>query len=200
MQHICITLREFPERTEAAVEEFKKVNIDPVLFDGWYGQKCNLTPGNSQYTTKAFTPGKVGITLSMVSLWKALQSFSNDSYWAIYEDDVVFNDPTNFQSDVERLLIEAPKGWDIIYMNHNCKLLDKLSPSIYSGKEFWCTHAYIINRRALLTCIDICENFWFCSDSQLRRAHLDQRLNSYVAAKELAGQRTRLFEWDSLTN
>jgi GR25 family glycosyltransferase involved in LPS biosynthesis len=90
--------------------------------------------------------GAVGCYLSHAKLWEKIEQEEKE-YAVIFEDDT---NPTITKNDLEQILIDVPNDWDIIllgciYYTNPKEMINQF----YKVDRFFCTHAYIINKKAI---------------------------------------------------
>lgn len=175
MKTIVLTMRG-SSRIERVQNHLKDCGItDFKLFYGINAVKSGL---KTEFTYDIDFPGagykindkQLGCTLSHWILWNHLEFVSRDledDYWMIVEDDVVFRD--GWKQKIEDALRDLPKDWDTLYAGHCC-LMDKIDGYVREGlliaKPF-CTHCYIVRKKALQVLIDENEKIWAPVDIQM---------------------------------
>lgn len=133
-------------------------------------------------------PKHVGCSLSHWMLWGALEfDRSDDDFWMIVEDDVVFRD--TWRQRVEKAIKTVPDDWDMIYPGSCCsngRRGKEVGDGLFEGIPL-CTHCYIVRRKALKKLIETNEEVWAPIDLQIyfKSAHL---LKSYILFPRVADQ------------
>jgi len=151
---IVITQRA-SKRIEFVTESLKKAGIEDYrFFHGLNGYKSGLkatipytedNPNNPEY----ICPKHIGCTMSHIMLWSALEMTSEDDYWLVLEDDVLFRD--GWREAVDLALKEVPDDWDMIFVGSCCsvgRVGEQVGKNLYRCHPL-CTHAYIVRRKAL---------------------------------------------------
>ena len=175
MKTIVLTVRG-SSRIERVENHLKSSGIqDYKLFYGISGVRSGLEAG---FTYDIDHPGsgykinnkQLGCTLSHWILWNHLEFVSRDSeddYWMIVEDDVLFRD--GWKEKVDEAIRDLPMHWDILYAGHCC-ILDKIDGYVREGllvARPFCTHCYIVRKKALPILIEENEKIWAPIDIQM---------------------------------
>lgn len=154
LRTFCITLPEYPEKTEIAVSHFRDVDIDVQFFNGVHGEKFGLKavhPYKIDYPDKNYTISfkEVGIWMSHWALWNVL-NFLHEPHFLILEIDALF--PKDWHSRVVDALNSVPDDFDMLYIG-SCCAEDK--PKTLVKNQVWdvrwpaCNHAYVVAKKAL---------------------------------------------------
>jgi GR25 family glycosyltransferase involved in LPS biosynthesis len=87
--------------------------------------------------------------LSHLKVWKMIiemEDVSDDTYFTIFEDDVVFHDQWNTLAPC--FYLKTPRDFDILYMGNQMTLDDLKTTCKYIVQlPTYCNHAYIITKR-----------------------------------------------------
>lgn len=144
--------------TSKLLNEFGYTNV--VRYSAVDGSKINesklrelvhpnsLAPiyNNKRTAHDQLSKGAVGCYLSMSNVWDIIETSGSD-YGIVFEDDTK---PSLSQNQVNELLKNAPKDWDIILFGGQYnKKKDNITPHFDKVHQFFCLHAYIINKRAI---------------------------------------------------
>ena len=167
-----INLEKSIDRNKFIQDQFKKYDIQGTRIDGIYGKNLafqgdviKLRDGKNVKFVNTFTskngvwktgdydnsPGELGCTLSHI---KAIyNAYTNgDNYALIMEDDVSFVLYPYWLTDLQKIMIEAPKDWNIITL-YNLSNAHRQSKNKYTKCKLsfpcWSTAAYIINRKGM---------------------------------------------------
>lgn len=195
----CLTLRQFPERTAAALAEFKKCRIAVEMFNGISGHEYGLKSARVEpIDGKPYDMpgGYVAMNVSHYMLWETLMHLGGDEF-LIFEDDVVL--PEDFQARFAKHRAALPDDWQIAFMGWDSDgLRTTFNDLTIQQRWFWGTHAYLVKREALPV---LMETNHICShhiDTQIIRRTLEPgHLRWYNFFPSLVSQRTIMKEWPS---
>ena len=192
MKSHVITLRETPDRTQAAIAHLNERAHPFELFFGVNAEKWGLTTTNPY---EIDTPGSgyimprkhVGLHLSHWILWQIFLR-SPETCFSVMEDDVQL--ASDWKPRLESVEAHLPADWDICLLGH-CNALNKpmehVKASVWRVAYPQCTHWYLVNRKALPFLIESQERAWAPIDlSLIFRSY--PNLNVYTAVPRLASQ------------
>ena len=154
MTTFAIYCPELPERYEAAKLHFAQMGVQAEFVRGIHAQTFGILswrPYVLDYPTIGFLlpMAHVGLCLSHYMVW-SIASFMNDDYVMIVEDDAEF--PADWKLRVDQSIADCPDNWDIILIgNSNCsdKPIEHVKGEVFIVKYPFCTHAYIVRKKAL---------------------------------------------------
>lgn len=155
MRTFCLCLPEYPERMEKAKAHFAEREVGPVeFFAGLHAENAGLATSHAYEVDHPGTGFRVGykitgIWLAHVMLWTHLSRLSDDRF-LILEDDAQFHDDWKIRMNVG--LSDLPGDFDFFHVGHCCLKghpQTLVKGEVFETKHAQCTHAYIINRRAL---------------------------------------------------
>lgn len=88
----------------------------------------------------------LGCTQNHLNIYKQGKKYP---YILVFEDDVYIKDK-NILKNLKKIkqFIQQEKDWDIIYLGHFPWKIGKQHNNLYESVS-WCTHAYIISRKAM---------------------------------------------------
>jgi len=150
----CITLPEYPTRMEAVRSYFLSNGLQVKFFYGIHAERFGLYTGwryDVDHPGTGYHIGgkNVGCWLSHYMLWSALTLAEGD-HFMVLEDDAEFC--PNWRTRMDQALADVPPDFDMLYVG-SCNCGDK--PKTQVKGEVWdvrypfCTHAYIVARKAL---------------------------------------------------
>src|SRR5687767_8949582 len=122
LRTFCITLPEYPERREKARAHFNERSVPAQFFDGIHAEKAGL---RTIYSYEVDHPGSgfnvgfkiVGIALSHIMLWSAMNLLWDDHFFVI-EDDCEF--PPDWHSRLSAAMRDVPSDFDMLYPGSCC--------------------------------------------------------------------------------
>lgn len=151
----CITLPEYPQRTERAKKHFMERGLtDVTFFNGIHAEKFGLA---TKFNYEVDNPGSgfnigfkpTGIWLSHYMLWSAL-SLLWDELFLILEDDAKLCD--DWHSRTIDALKNTPKDFDMLYLGSCCceKAPKRLiAAQVWEVKYPMCLHGYMVSKKAI---------------------------------------------------
>jgi GR25 family glycosyltransferase involved in LPS biosynthesis len=197
----CITLKNYPKRTNYATNHFKEHDLDVEMFEGIDGKGFGLqtripyTDDNPDWNCDHGSPyfisqGHVGCILSHYMLWRILEYLPYGEY-LIFEDDVVLCE--GFKEKFIDIKSKLPEDWQYCFIGNCClDRTDSLQVAdgiIQTVSPPLCTHAYLIKKTALPTLIKTNSVAWVNIDIQIQKRSLKE-LPYYVFDPSLALQRS----------
>ncbi len=159
MTIFAIYCPELPERYEAAKLHFSQMGVDAQFVRGIHAQTFGILswrPYTIDHPALGYVipMAHVGLCLSHYMVW-SMASVLPDDYVMVLEDDAEF--PENWKARVDKALANAPEDWDMILAgNSNCsdKPTEYINGALFSVKYPFCTHAYIVRKKALPVLLD----------------------------------------------
>ncbi len=155
MRIICLNVPEDTERRVQAEAHFRERGVTVEWMDGINAKVAGL------FTTHPYLhndpergghiipQGQVGVALSHIMAWTVCQ-FLDDPCVMIVEDDVDF--PEDWRERLSGALFSVPKDADMLYVG-SCNCADKptlhIAGDVFEVKWPFCTHAYIVWKKAL---------------------------------------------------
>jgi GR25 family glycosyltransferase involved in LPS biosynthesis len=113
-------------------------------------------------------PEHLGCTVSHWILWNSLLfENSTEDMFMVVEDDAIFR--PNWKHALESALSCMPDDWDILYLGSCCaadKIKNQIGPNLFEGMPF-CTHCYVVRKKALETLVSTNEQFYGKVDIQM---------------------------------
>lgn len=100
----------------------------------------------------------VGLCLSHYMLWQACLLLPDERFM-ILEDDAEFG--ADWKTRADAALSDAPEDFDILLIgnsNASDKPTEHVKGEVYEVKYPFCTHAYILSRKALPVLLDNCRD------------------------------------------
>lgn len=91
----------------------------------------------------------IGCYKTHLGLLKQFNDLDND-YFFIAEDDAIFAE--NFKEKLSNYINELPDDWDMIYLGGNIKSkgsVAEFSSNFKKALNVFCTHAYIVRKKAI---------------------------------------------------
>lgn len=138
---------------------FQERDVEPSYFYGLRAGELGLQtihPYELDNPGSGFNmgPHQTGCWLSHRTLWSGLLLLQDDAFFII-EDDAVF--PPDWRERLERNMRALPEDWDIFYVGSCCagdKPKTHVEDEVYEVKYPFCTHGYMVRRKALMTMIE----------------------------------------------
>lgn len=139
-------------------EHFRALGVEAQFFRGLHAERLGL---RTTLPYEVDSPGTdfhvpdhvVGCWLSHRALWASLLLLP-DALFFVIEDDAVF--PEGWQPRLERALMDAG-DFDLLYVGSCCtagKPTRHVAGEVYEVHWPFCTHGYVVHRRALLPLIE----------------------------------------------
>lgn len=116
----------------------------------------------------------VGCYLSHYYLWKQILNTKGNNF-LIFEDDTIFNSISLY--DINRRLSKIPNDWDIYLLSSPTLVYKKTNIKVH---RFFCTNAYIINKKGIDKILNNCFPINQQLDSLLSDLASDNKLNIYI--------------------
>jgi GR25 family glycosyltransferase involved in LPS biosynthesis len=135
----------------------------PIVFYGVDGRESGL---ETKHTYEIDNPGSnyhigpkiVSMFLSHWVLWNVLAHVPGDSF-LIFEDDVRME--PDWKPIFDESIFALPKDWDLCYVGSCCvDDMGVVSGHLHRVSKALCTHAYMVNRKAVQPLIDNCRKIW----------------------------------------
>lgn len=189
----CIRLRSSTSRWAEASSHFKSIEMDVEPFDGFDGSLSGLKASipyeiDQPKSGYLISSKHVGMHLSHYMLWSALY-MSRVSSAIILEDDAVFE--SGWRSVFDSESSNVPEDWDVVYIGNCCvsgRPQRHISGRVYEVKYPLCTHAYMVNNKALPVLLENMQKVWAPIDLALMFDALP-KLRVYTILPSLASQR-----------
>jgi len=187
----CITLRQTPERTEAAWRHFDAIGLGVERFYGIHGITAGLYTCHKKPDGWSPSRGHVGLCLSHYMLWVALQYTTEDS-WLVLEDDCYFQ--PDFPGEFARSFASLPPDWQFAYVGGCCQSIGHVVNDRIARGYSMCTHAYLVRRAALPVLLETMQRVDDHIDVALWHRAMPS-LRHYLFAPPLARQHTYEGAW-----
>ena len=107
-----INLDESRDRLKLISDECKREELNFERFSAINGRKLDIK-NMDIVENKKMDKGAIGCSLSHINLWKKAKK-NGDKMFIVLEDDCILK--SNFKGKLNKLIEEAPKNWDIIYL------------------------------------------------------------------------------------
>lgn len=168
MKTFLITCPELGDKALETATHLGLRGIVPEIVDGIHGETFGLLPSRPYNEDRPgaghLTPiSQVGLTLSHYMVWNICfhQDKNGDDYerFLILEDDAKF--PADWRDRLDTAMQDLPADWDIFLIgNSNTEDKEKkhFCGDVWEVKYPFCTHAYIVRRKALPTLIAKCRD------------------------------------------
>ncbi len=171
MKTFIICCPEFPERNEAAKRHLASRGLEPESIWGIHGETFGLLPSRPYNEDR---PGcgflnpisQVGLMLSHYMVWQVCQQMpspeledANEDEFLILEDDAKF--PEDWNERLHVAMTDIPADWDIFLIgnsNTHDKPKKQICGDVWEVKYPFCTHAYMVRRKALQTLLANCRD------------------------------------------
>jgi len=196
MKEFLITIERNKGATSNTLRLLKNQGFDPKVFYGLDAKVTGLS--YTDWTYDLDHPGtdyhigglSIGNVLSHLLLWKALllNDDDEDTSYLILEDDVRMREGA--KERIDKAMKDLPDNWDMLYVG-SCSTT-KESEHDYGGGLFrlsraFCTHAYVVRRRALELLAARCEKIWAPIDIAIHVGCAND-FNTYGLIPRLADQ------------
>ena len=155
MTIFCISCPlELPDSHTAAVKHFAERDVSAKFVNGIHGERFGILawrPYRQDHPTRGslINISQVGLALTHYMVWNICLHFDDDVF-LILEDDAEFSE--NWKERLNQALLDAPDDWDIIQLG-GTHCFDKpqthIAGELFEVKYPFCTHAYMVNRKAL---------------------------------------------------
>lgn len=145
----------------------------------------SLNTRKRKYHYELTNLGAVGCYLSHYYIWKyIIDNDLNQDNYLIFEDDSELSDIDINLGELNYRISKLPKDWDMYLLISPllCYNKKKYSDSIYKVDRFFCTHAYVINKKGIMKIFNTGTIFPINQqiDSYLGELSIDYDLNIYV--------------------
>lgn len=157
MRTFCLTCPEQPTRRTDAERHFLARGLEVDFVWGYhaetFGILCSKPVNNMGDLVR--TP-MVGLTLSHYMVWNICLHVPGDSF-LILEDDAKFE--YEWKTRFDQTLIDLPEDWDICLIGSS-HTTDKprrhITGEVYEVTYPFCTHAYMVKKKALPVLLETC--------------------------------------------
>lgn len=155
MRIICLHVSEDTDRLVAAVEHFRERGVKVEWLDGINAKVAGLFTTHPYLNDDPKRGGhiipqrQVGSALSHIMAWTVCR-FLDDECVMIVEDDVEF--APDWKPQLAQAMAEVPADADMLYVGScNCddKPKTRIKGNVWEVKWPFCTHAYIVWKKAL---------------------------------------------------
>ncbi len=174
MKTFIICCPEFPERNEAAKRHLASRGLEPESIWGIHGETFGLLPSRPYNEDR---PGcgflnpisQVGLMLSHYMVWQVCQHLDDDKFM-ILEDDAKF--PEDWVDRFATFMDDVPQDWDILLLgnsNTHDKEKKQICGDVWEVFYPFCTHCYVVRRKALQTLLANCRDATLKIDISLIR-------------------------------
>jgi GR25 family glycosyltransferase involved in LPS biosynthesis len=171
-----ICCEEFPEKELRAMAHFREQEISVTRVEGVHGEVWGLTtnhpydiddPENRYFVV----PKHIGLHLAHWHIWCRISEKRNHQFncTLILEDDAEFL--PGWKARLEAELHNLPADWDMLFLG-SCNCNDKEKTNLRG--HIWkvnpgpqCTHAYLVNHKAIPTLIRTQKMAWAPIDLSL---------------------------------
>ncbi len=199
MISFCIACPELPDRLEAAKKHFAARKLDVEFINAFHGETFGILcyrPYRGDYPAVGFLNpiAHVGLVLSHYMVWQMCQFIPGD-HFLILEDDCKLE--LLWEDRMQEALRNAPDDWDIILIgssNTKDKPAQRINGNIWEVKYPFCTHAYLLRKKAIPTLLAECRDASTKIDIlMMNKAY--PKLRVYTVLPRIADQRgTELLE------
>ncbi len=166
-----------PELTNDLIEAKKHLDARGIEFDvihAIHGETFGLLPSRPYNEDRPgqghLTPiSQVGLTLSHYMTWQVCQHWSDEWEWdtedwdkhqfLIMEADAKF--PADWKERLDTAMTDLPDDWDIFLIgnsNTHDKEKKHICGDVWEVKYPFCTHAYMVRRKALPVLLTHCRD------------------------------------------
>ena len=192
MKTFAIYCQEFREKRLAAETHFKERGLMVEWINGIHGETFGLLPSrpyNVDYPGKGHLApiSQVGLMLSHYMVWTICAQLPDDEF-LILEDDAQF--PKDWSPRLNINMRHLPEDWDIFLIgnsNTQDKPRQQIKGDVWEVKYPFCTHAYIVRKKALGTLLTYCRDATLNVDLLLMRDAYP-RLKVYTMLPRLVDQ------------
>lgn len=154
MNIVVISDKNNEARRQNAMQEFKKHNVEFRFFDAVMANRMSKEELDIKALKDTFlSPSEIGCALSHCGVYDEFLK-SDEKSIMICEDDIYFTDDFNYDSllQIQKFLEETDEPRLVVLQKsiyHN-KLIRSVGDNInlYSTRNAFCTHGYMINRAA----------------------------------------------------
>ncbi len=168
MKTFAITCSEFNDRMLISDKHFFDRDIKVSWINGIHGETFGLLPSRPYNEDNPgqghLTPiSQVGLTLSHYMVWSICYHWpvdeGRDEGFMILEDDAKF--PVDWKERLDTAMTDLPDDWDIFLIgNSNTEDKEKkhVCGDVWEVKYPFCTHAYLVRRKALPVLLTHCRD------------------------------------------
>lgn len=200
---IYINLEKDKIRNEKMIKLLDENNINYKRQNAVYGKKIDLNNLSNQIIDNtglediknkkykyglSLTMGGIGCALSHYNIYNNISEEKNTDkkIYLILEDDIKFE--KNLINNINKLLIDAPSDWDIIYIGYG-PILDnyknkKIKDNWYKTNRIHGTFGYLLNKKGAKKMLDIFP-IKYQIDTALYLASRNNKINSYIYEPQL---------------
>lgn len=172
-----INLDKSKDRLNLITKQCARENIKMQRFPAVDGRTLDITSIDI-IENKKMDKGAIGCSLSHINLWKSVRN-NRDKMFIVFEDDCLIG--TNFNQNLNAIIKEAPRGWDIIYLGGSNLKGKKISKNLMvpvkvnkKSTHNTGTYAMLINSKCLDTLI---------KNNTPLRENIDQNLKNNLYEK-----------------
>jgi GR25 family glycosyltransferase involved in LPS biosynthesis len=159
-----ISCPEEAEREAKGLAHFKDRGIPgPIVIPGIHGETFGLSstrpygPNRHGYSPVGFpTPKEVGIYLSHYMLWAALKVLKETPCYPLFTHAVILEIDASLDEEfipkLHESLWDLPPDYDFLHLGYcysERQQPEKIRGSIFKVSKTLCTHAYVLNTKAL---------------------------------------------------
>ena len=154
MNIVVISDKNNEVRRQNVIQEFNKKNIDFKFFDAVMANRMSKEELDTKATKNTFlSPSEIGCALSHCGVYNEFLK-SDEKSIMICEDDIYFTEHCNYDSllKIKEFLEETDEPRLVVLQksiyHHN--LIRRVSKyvNLYSTRNAFCTHGYMLNRTA----------------------------------------------------
>lgn len=154
MNIVVISDKNNEARRQNATQEFKKYNVEFQFFDAVMANRMSKEELDTKALKDTFlSPSEIGCALSHCGVYDEFLK-SDEKSIMICEDDIYFTDYFNYDSlvQIKEFLEETDEPRLVVLQKsiYHHKLIRSVGDNInlYSTRNAFCTHGYMINRAA----------------------------------------------------
>lgn len=192
MTVFCISCpAELPESHEASVTHLLERKVKAQFVNGVHAEKFGIMscrPYRKNRPGEIIDIGQVGLNLSHYMVWQVCL-FHSDEVFLILEDDCEL--PENWRERLDKAIADAPEDWDIIIAgsSHTSdKPTTHIKGELFRVEYPFCTHCYLVRRKALPVLIEHCRDAAMKIDIALIE-YAYPKLNVFTVLPRIAEQR-----------
>lgn len=192
MRTYCICCAELPERMITAQKHFASHGVEADFVNGIHAATfAILCYRPNPFAGKAGELNvmpQAGLVLSHYMVWSICSHTPGDTFM-ILEDDAKFS--FGWKERVDEAMKDLPEDWDIFLIgnsNTKDKPSRRINGEIYEVKYPFCTHAYIVRKKALPVLLAECRDCSMPVDTlMISRAY--PKLNVFTLLPRAVDQR-----------
>lgn len=182
MKFYLLNLARRPDRLLEATDQLTRAGIEFTRFEAVDGHALPLPPNEYKGA------GAYGCRLSHVGIMQDAIGKGLDII-GVFEDDVVFADPTTFQIRLKELLEQLPADWDMVYLGGQHRQPPvPVHDGIVLCADCHRTHSYIVRGAAIKRLHEIWSTHQGHVDHILRDTGAFEELKAYACDPWLTGQ------------